>query len=374
MRILGTWSASGSAAHSSAELDVDGEHYTLRVDGAVEQYGNVAEVTVGDRLGNTIRTLSFSNGDVFETDDNDAIDRFFSNSSRVQRVIHIIESNMAMVLISLVLTIVVAFSFIRWGVPWVSTYVAHALPNSANDLVGNHAFEFLDEYVFEPSELDDARKRAISDRFSTNLGPFASDQDLQLELHFRKWQVANRNIPNALALPSGDIILTDRFVELSQNSDEVDSVLLHEIGHVVHRHSLQTLVKSTFLATLVFMIVGDNSALVDMGVGLGTLVVNSSYSRSHESEADTYAFEKMLLTNIAPQKFSDILTRITNDLSREETISKKGGVNSSTREQTKFSDYLSSHPKTVERAKLAQHYQRCFEKGLKRCPKLAEAQ
>ena len=54
-------------------------------------------------------------------------------------------------------------------------------------------------------------------------------------------------IPNALAFPSGDIVLTDKFVQLSKNQDEIDSVLLHEMGHVVHRHGLEMLIEKELL-------------------------------------------------------------------------------------------------------------------------------
>ena len=41
----------------------------------------------------------------------------------------------------------------------------------------------------------------------------------------------------------------------------------------------------------------------DMGIGLGSALVSSAYSRGHESEADKYAFDKMLKSGIDPKSF-----------------------------------------------------------------------
>jgi Zn-dependent protease with chaperone function len=52
---------------------------------------------------------------------------------------------------------------------------------------------------------------------------------------------ANRNsAANAFALPNGRVVVTDELVELLKNdSDALRAVLLHEIGHVQHHHSIR---------------------------------------------------------------------------------------------------------------------------------------
>jgi len=74
-----------------------------------------------------------------------------------------------------------------------------------------------------------------------------------------------------LALPSGDIVLTDKFIELSENQDEIDAVLLHEMGHVIHRHGLEMVIEGTLVTVAGMLIVGDSNGLADMGVELGSL-------------------------------------------------------------------------------------------------------
>ena len=61
----------------------------------------------------------------------------------------------------------------------------------------------------------------------------------------------------------------------------MDSIILHEMGHIVHRHTLQTLIESTFISVVVMAVVGDVSVFGDIGIGLGSLVVSSNYSKHH---------------------------------------------------------------------------------------------
>ena len=42
---------------------------------------------------------------------------------------------------------------------------------------------------------------------------------------------------NALALPSGIVIMTDDLVALAKSDDEIGAVMAHELGHVRGRHA-----------------------------------------------------------------------------------------------------------------------------------------
>ena len=196
----------------------------------------------------------------------------------------------------------------------------------------------------------------IRKHFQETLAPLNKSKKIVYKLHFRQWE----DIPNALALPSGDIILTDKFVELCENQNQVDAVLLHEMGHVVHRHGLEMLIESTFISVAVMFIVGDVNGVADMGVGLGSLLVSSSYSREHENEADHYAFEKMLQLGIDPIAFTDIMGKMSHYLEDNNTTKRE-------EEEDQLSVYLSTHPETQLRMQRAKQYSECFKKGLKTC-------
>lgn len=368
--IQGKWYAQGSAASLDATLAATSEHtFLIKIENGAAYEGSFSALNVGNRLGNTERKITLEDGSIFATKDNDFIDNTFKKQLFSNDFIHTLESKMRWVFVALVITALTTFGLFKWGVPWSSTKIAYMLPHETNNLIATHTLEFLDAYIFEKSKISQAKMEEIRQHFESKLLPLSEDKEIDYRLHFRLWSDGNLSIPNALALPSGDIILTDKFVELSKDQDEIDSVLLHEMGHVVHRHTLKMVIESTFITVATMMIVGDSNGLADMGVGLGSLLVSSSYSRGHESEADRYAFEQMLTAKIDPMAFSDIMNRMMSYMDQ----SSKNDKNGKDPDEDIF-DYLSSHPTTKERVEIAQQYSQCFKKGLTTCEVVLKSQ
>ena len=372
--IQGKWHPQGSAAQQGANLTAQDGCYELEIENGKKYQGDIADLHISDRLGNIERKITLADHSIFATSDNDAIDKAFQKPHSISGFIHRLESHMGWAVVGVFVTALFAFGLFKWGVPWASEKIAHALPQKTNELIALNTLSFLDKYIFVKSTLAEARKKQIRARFFNSLIPLgSSSKPLNYKLHFRNWP----NIPNALALPSGDIILTDKFVELSQNQDEMDSVMLHEIGHVERRHSLQTLIESTFITVSIMLVVGDINLVGDMGVGLGSLLVSTAYSRDHESEADEFAFKKMLKAGIDPSSFSNIMNRMTKHVQGLQDKHKQKTNNGNTAKPDKnkktkndkdsFWDYLSSHPETSERVRLANRYSACFKQGLTTC-------
>jgi len=362
--INGKWYAKGSSAQSDASLDITGDSFTLTVKERIKYTALLHTLNVSSRLGNVTRKIILEDGSVFSTQDNDAVDLAFKKQPQGKKIIHTLESKMSWVLVALIITLISGFSFFKWGIPWTSKKIAHALPHASNQLIASNTLDFFDKYIFDKSQISAEQMQKIRMHFHSQVAPLgASHDEIKYTLHFRLWKDANLSIPNAFALPSGDIILTDRFVQLCETQEEMDAVLLHEMGHIVHRHTLETVIESTFITVTVMMIAGDSNGLADMGVGLGSLLVSSSYSRGHEAEADRYAFEQMLLAKMDPIAFSNIMNRMSSYI-QVPSVSK--------REQEKESqgdvlDYISSHPSTKQRVEIARQYSECFHKGLNSC-------
>lgn len=345
----------GSAARVSAVFSVnDLGRYAIELENGTVHRGDLSHLKVSERLGNVERKITLDNGSMFTTLDNDAIDIMFKGKQKINGFVHHVETNMKWILVAVVVAVVTGFSFFKWGVPWTSQKIAHALPYETNELIAEGSLKFLDKVMFDESNLSKTRQEEIRKHFKEKIAILSieDEEEIEYKLHFRSWS----NIPNALALPSGDIILTDKFVELAENQDEIDAVLLHEMGHVVHRHSLEMLIEGTFITVAVMMMTGDGSGMGDMGVGLGSALVSSAYSRGHESEADLYAFKKMLKVGIDPKSFSNIMGRITQE-----------DLNISEEDDGEILDYFSSHPNTKDRIDLANRYSECFKQGLSVC-------
>ncbi len=368
----GKWYAEGSAASYAARLVIINDiEYRLTIANGSSYQGDLKRLNIGNRLGNIERKITLEDGSLFTTQDNDTVDEIFKSRLQTNNFIHTLESKYRWVFIALVITVLISFAFFKWGIPWTSKKIAHALPEKTNQLISANTIDFLDKFMFKKSGISKEKKEKIRQHFQNKIVPLSvENKEIVYKLHFRDWSDGNLSIPNALALPSGDIILTDKFVELCKTQEEMDSVLLHEMGHVVHRHTLEMVIEGAFISVAVMMIAGDSNGLADMGVGLGSLLVSASYSRGHESEADIYAFKHMLVAKIDPISFSHIMNRMTEYMEKETRSHKKDKTNIDIKVQDSkgsILDYLSSHPSTKRRVEIANQFSECYKKGMTSC-------
>jgi len=171
-------------------------------------------------------------------------------------------------------------------------------------------------------------------------------------------------LANAFALPSGEIVITDRLLSLAKSQDEIDAILLHEIGHVLHRHSMRQVIQSSALTVALILVTGDVSAIEEWTIALPGFLLESNYSRDFESEADVYAFERMLKMRKDPNSFGTMLSRIVND-DGDETDDDKNTeeVDDEEDEESEagWTKYLSSHPASEDRIHQAEEYSRRFK-------------
>jgi Zn-dependent protease with chaperone function len=363
--VKGNWQRQGYAASVVASLRYQQDDYTIDTEDGQRFRGILSEVDISPRLARIERKLTLPDGSVFSTRDNDGVDQLSKSANG--GFIHILESKLRWVMVALVVTVFCGFSFVKWGIPWASTQIAYALPHKTNELIASNTLAFLDDYFFDDSQLDATKQQQIRAHFESVLVPLEENTEITYKLHFRAWNQGDEAIPNAFALPSGDIVLTDKFVELSKNQQEIDSVLLHEMGHVIRRHGLQRVIEGTFVTVALTLITGDISALAGTGLGLGTLLVSNHYSRGHESEADEYAFKKMLLMGDDPDNFANIMARITNHAETLPEYATTTDEADSDQQRGDVLDYLSTHPRTEKRIEQAKRYSQCFKEGLIHC-------
>lgn len=395
MQIQGRLYVKDSAAHSQASLTLKGDEYHVYNNDELIESGLSDGLEFSSRIGNAERKITLVSGDVFASHQNNEVDAFIKEHKGQKSLIHMLESKMRWVVVALIVTVVSSFSFIRWGIPTITYALAESLPHSVNETISQGTLDFLDKFMFDETQVTDEQQAAITARFKTLVQSVDSNNsEVNYRLYFRSWD----NVPNALALPSGEIILTDKFIELVTSQDEMDSVLLHEIGHVYHRHSLKMVIQGTIVATLVTLIAGDASGFADMGVGLGSLLVTTHYSRKHETEADHYAFTNMLKLDLDPAAFASIMRKmqafmseINTEQSETETPTSgnEGLENQSLDDQSlddqslddqnteaevsgtnqdSVFDYISSHPKTKLRVEQAEKFSLCYQQGLVDCP------
>ncbi len=359
MQIKGYWYPANSAARYPATLNIQADQFNLVISDQDNLVGKVDTLSVSDRVGNITRKIGLYDQSIFETQANDQIDQLLSNLNHKDKKLHFLhhlETHWRWIATALLLTVVISFSTIYWGLPWASEKLAYSIPKVVSDKVSEGTLDILDKILLEPSELDKQQQASIRQHFEKTLLSIQTKDHLDIsqsanyQLKFRQLD----DIPNALALPSGTIIITDALINMADNQAEIDSVLLHEIGHIESRHGLQQIIHSSIVTIGLAMMIGDATAVEEMLIAAPTLLLQSHYSRKHETEADDYAFEQMVKLNIDPIHFAHLFEKM---LAWEEQDT---ATPSRPDKQDNKANLLSTHPSSPKRIQRAREYSKQY--------------
>ncbi len=337
-----------TSSHIPAQLTAfTGGLLQLRWGDSQAEYG-LNSIEVSSRLGNTPRYFKLPDGRKFETRDNDAVDALLREHSKSdlhgwQAFLHQLESRMHYVLIALLVVIAFSWGMLKYGLPAAAEGIAYALPQDIMQRATDTTLQVLDGRYLEPSELDAATRQRLRSRFEEMTTHV--EQGFNYQLLFRKG--GKMLGANAFALPSGTIVVTDELVAIANSDDEVAAVLAHELGHVVHRHSLRQVLQNSALSLAITYTTGDASSII---VALPVLFVQLGYSRKFENEADQFAYDYLQAQHIPLVSFANILEGLeAAHTKRSEEKEREEGKGKSTTEEV--FEYLSTHPPTPERVK-----------------------
>lgn len=138
------------------------------------------------------------------------------------------------------------------------------------------------------------------------IGQRVARASLRPNLVYRFHIIRDKGI-NAYSTPGGHVYITTGLLAIA-NDDELASVLSHEIGHVVARHSLKTLQQSQFLggvADLIGSLTGvAGESAGELGKAAASIVGSgllATHNREEEREADYLGVNGMVRAGFNPQ-------------------------------------------------------------------------
>lgn len=214
--------------------------------------------------------------------------------------------------------------------PALAEKIAVALPPDIVDAVGASTLAALDQSTLRPTGLSPDAVEVLRQRLSPLLRQ-ARPAPATAQLHFRDWP----QTANALALPGGHIVLTDQLVRLLSAEQQIESVVLHELGHLVHRHPERAAIQQVLYRIGLTVLLGDFSAagsLLAEALGQISLL---AHSRAFENAADEYASEQMLTRYGSVQPLVDALQTLQDSDQNEST--------------DRGLDWIATHPATADR-------------------------
>jgi Zn-dependent protease with chaperone function len=212
---------------------------------------------------------------------------------------------------------------VLFGVPLAADRLAPLVPEPLERRIGDAA-ELQVTTVFGKRVCDNPAGQAAFTKLMTRLRDVAG---LDASV---KSAVLPTPVPNAFALPGGKVFLLKGLLDRAENADEVAGVLAHELGHLKHYDNMRGLIYNggtSFLIGLLFGDVTGSSAVIFASRS----VVEASYSRDAETNADTFAIDVMHALGRSPKPAAELMFRITG---------KEGGSGFT---------ILASHPLTEDR-------------------------
>ncbi len=313
----------------------------LHVSGQTVQVAHrIDETSVDTPLARLHRVLTLPDGTELHTADNAAIDALFGHRLPIATGLARLESLWSRALIALAVLGVCIWMLMVYGVPLLARPLAALVPVTVEQSLGRQALASLDGSLCKPSTLEAhelEHLRTLLGRVLVGL-----DQPQAITLEARNCKGIG---PNAFALPGGTVLVTDALAHLGMSDETLSAVFAHEVGHIQRQHAMRMAVQTSLGALLVGTVMGDAASITSLAYTLPTVLLNSGYSRTMETEADEFAYERLREVGLSPSALGDALEALMR--------AHEKGEDSARQPSERWSDYLSSHPAVEERIRRA---------------------
>ncbi|OGO76895.1 MAG: hypothetical protein A2203_05255 [Chromatiales bacterium RIFOXYA1_FULL_46_5] len=248
-----------------------------------------------------------------------------------------LETNKSLIVLSVIAVPILIWWLTTVGLPKAATALVPWIPVSVEESIGQQSMEVFDRTLLSDSELSPELQQSIRSQWQIALDQLQLSRGYQYQLHFR---ASKRLGANAFALPGGYLTITDELVNrLEQQPDAILAVLLHEVGHVEHRHGMKLAAQATASTIVMSVLFSDLEGITEAVLGTGTSLVQSAFSRDMERQADYFSTQALLKLNKSPRAFAEAMQALTKGQPKEELLP--------------WLEYLNSHPSTKERIEKA---------------------
>lgn len=199
------------------------------------------------------------------------------------------------------LAVLVAVPLLAWGI-WRLFHGAvdatvEALPYSVDEQLGEAAYGALEpELLIVEEEVVTEAIQAMIDR----LQPFAEIEEAEFQ-----FVVVRNDVPNAMALPGGWMIVYTGLITRAERPEQVAGVIAHEMAHVTRRHGMRRVAHSVGVMAGVSLMFGSVDALTGLALDLFKLGSINGYSRDQETDADREGAEMMIAARIDPRGLAE---------------------------------------------------------------------
>ncbi|MDH4122242.1 MAG: M48 family metallopeptidase [Deltaproteobacteria bacterium] len=189
-----------------------------------------------------------------------------------------------------------------FGMPALAVVTAWVIPQSWEEKLGERVWTEMENLpgfkALPQTPAQQALWAQVEQRLSRHL---ADGRRVRIT-------VVESPIMNAMALPGGRMVVFKGMLDKLETPDQLAALLGHELGHVVHRHSMRGLIHAKALEVGLSLATGGDRSLAGMMESLGQSLAVMKFSRDQESDADKYALEFLREENLPDRAALELLT------------------------------------------------------------------
>jgi Zn-dependent protease with chaperone function len=247
-----------------------------------------------------------------------------------------LEQHKTVVVLSVLLVPVLLWWIVMVGIPKLAVAIVPWVPPAAISAVDQQTMLMLDKTWLNPSDLPAETQQYWRDQWLQAMAKLPKAQQLTVDIQFRQ---AKHLGPNAFALPAGTVVFTDELINLLKDKpNALLAVFLHEVGHVRHQHGMTLLVQSTATSLVFALFFAELEGITEVLLGAGGSLLQASFSRQMESQADDFATAQLTALGKTSSGFIEAMAAIS-----------AAGGDKTGEELENWTRYLSSHPSSQQR-------------------------
>lgn len=224
------------------------------------------------------------------------------------------------------------------GMDHITGALARHVPVEWEQKLGSEVF---DQYKINGHLLPDEKAKALLEPLVQPLLDANTDQRFTFNFH-----ISRDDEVNAFALPGGQVVINSGLILKAQGAPELLGVVAHEMAHVTQQHGIRNIMGTAGIYLTVNALLGDMTGLLALIADAAPFLINQTYSRSFESEADREGVALLHRAQIDPQGLVTFFETLKQE--EEKKLKELAGEDNSELAKSTLS-LLSTHPTTDDR-------------------------
>lgn len=205
--------------------------------------------------------------------------------------------------IGVIVALILLLYGVNWGLDMALYKAVDAVPVSWEEKLGELAFTAEEsQVVTDPAIAGPVQK--IVDK----LVAAADDPRYKFDV-----KVIRDEQINAFAAPGGKVVVFTGLLDAAETPEEVAGVLAHEIQHVLRRHSLKGIAQRLKWTLVVAICIGDVGSMQEAILAKAPALMELSFGRSMEREADQRGFALLKKADIDPAGLRTFFKRLQEE-------------------------------------------------------------